>query len=64
MPHAQTDGAVSINISAKAKQRDIIDQAASRLGLSRPEYMMETVGREAEEVLLVRLSFAQDNEDN
>lgn len=64
MPHARTNGAVSIAISAKAKQRDLIDQAASRLGLGLPEYMLETVCREAEEVLLVRLSFAQDNEGN
>ena len=64
MPHAQTNGAVSIYISAKAKQRDLIDQAASRLGLSRPEFILETACREAEEVLLVRLSFTQDNEDN
>ena len=64
MPPAQTIGAVSINISTKAKQRDHIDQAASRLGLSQPEFMLETACREAEEVLLIRLSFTLDNEDN
>lgn len=39
MPNVQTKEAasVSINIRAKAKQRDLIDQAASRLGRSQDD---------------------------
>ena len=50
--------AVSINIRAKARQRDLIDQAASRLGRSRSEFMLEASCREAEDVLLDQAFFA------
>jgi len=54
MPNVQTKEAasVSINIRAKARQRDLIDQAANRLGRSRSEFMLEAACREAEDVLL------------
>ncbi|MDZ7593505.1 MAG: DUF1778 domain-containing protein, partial [Thiobacillus sp.] len=39
MPQPQE--AVSINIRAKARQRDLIDQAANRLGRSRSEFMLD-----------------------
>lgn len=62
MPHAQTKEAasVSINIRAKAKQRDLIDQAANRLGRSRSDFMLEAACREAEDVLLDQAFFTVD----
>lgn len=60
MQHNQTNESVSINIRAKTKQRDLIDQAASRLGRSRSEFMLEVACREAEDVLLDQAFFAVD----
>ena len=53
-------GSVSINIRAKAKQRDLIDQAADRLGRSRSDFMLEAACREAEDVLLDQTFFTVD----
>ena len=52
--------AVSINIRAKAKQRDLIDQAANHLGRSRSDFMLEISCREAENVLLDQAFFSVD----
>jgi uncharacterized protein (DUF1778 family) len=52
--------AVSINIRAKAIQRDLIDQAADRLGRSRSDFMLEAACREAESVLLDQAFFTVD----
>ncbi len=62
MSHAQTKEtvSVSINIRAKAKQRDLIDQAAGRLGRSRSDFMLEAACREAEAVLLDQAFFTVD----
>src|SRR5271165_6524521 len=60
MPQAQTRGSVSINIRAKARQRDLIDQAAERLGRSRSDFMLEASCREAENVLLDQAFFPVD----
>ncbi|POZ49599.1 DUF1778 domain-containing protein [Methylovulum psychrotolerans] len=62
MPQAQTREmvSVSINIRAKAKQRDLIDQAADRLGRSRSDFMLEAACREAEAVLLDQTFFTVD----
>lgn len=60
MPHAQAREAVSINIRAKARQRDLIDQAAERLGRSRSDFMLEAACREAEDVLLDQAFFTVD----
>lgn len=62
MPHSQTreTASVSINIRAKAKQRDLIDQAAGRLGRSRSDFMLEAACREAEDVLLDQAFFTVD----
>lgn len=60
MQHTQTNESVSINIRAKAKQRDLIDQAANRLGRSRSEFMLEVACREAEDILLDQAFFAVD----
>ncbi|MGR8998233.1 MAG: type II toxin-antitoxin system TacA family antitoxin [Gammaproteobacteria bacterium] len=61
MQHSQSNESVSINIRAKSKQRDLIDHAASRLGRSRSEFMLEVACREAEEVLLDQTFFAVDS---
>jgi len=62
MPNTQTKEAasVSINIRAKARQRDLIDQAANRLGRSRSDFMLEAACREAEDVLLDQAFFTVD----
>lgn len=57
---AQARETVSINIRAKARQRDLIDQAAERLGRSRSEFMLETACREAQDVLLDQAFFTVD----
>ena len=51
---------ISINIRAKARQRDLIDRAAEHLGRSRSDFMVEASCREAENVLLDRAYFAVD----
>jgi uncharacterized protein (DUF1778 family) len=57
MPQSQSRESVSINIRAKARQRDLIDQAAERLGRSRSEFMLEAACREAQDVLLDQAFF-------
>ena len=51
---------VSINIRAKTRQRDLIDQAAEHLGRSRSEFMLEAACREAQDVLLDQAFFTVD----
>jgi len=58
----QTQAAVSINIRAKARQRDLIDQAAERLGRSRSDFMLEAACQRAEDVLLDQAYFALSDE--
>jgi uncharacterized protein (DUF1778 family) len=59
MLHAQkTQDSISINIRAKTRQRDLIDQAAKRLDRSRSDFMLEAACRKAEEVLLDQTFFA------
>lgn len=60
MADARARATVSINIRAKARQRDLIDQAAERLGRSRSDFMLETACREAQDVLLDQTFFAAD----
>ncbi len=60
MEQIQSAKAVSINIRAKAKQRDLIDQAAERLGRSRSDFMLEAACNLAENVLLDQTFFALD----
>lgn len=52
--------AVSLNIRAKARQRDLIDQAARRLGRSRSEFMLEAACQRAEDLLLDQAFFSVD----
>ena len=54
--------AVTISIRAKTRQRDLIDQAAERLGRSRSDFMLEAACRQAEDVLLDQTYFAVDGE--
>ena len=60
MAQAQRKESVSINIRAKAQQRDLIDQAAERLGRSRSDFMLGAACREAEDVLLDQTFFTVD----
>jgi uncharacterized protein (DUF1778 family) len=60
MAHAPSRETVSINIRAKVRQRDLIDQAAQRLGRSRSDFMLEAACREAQDVLLDQAFFAVD----
>jgi uncharacterized protein (DUF1778 family) len=57
---ARTQEPVTISIRAKAGQRDLIDQAADRLGRSRSDFMLEAACRQAEDVLLDQTYFALD----
>ena len=57
MAQAQRKKTVSINIRAKAQQRDLIDQAAERLGRNRSDFMLGAACREAEDVLLDQAFF-------
>jgi uncharacterized protein (DUF1778 family) len=60
MRHQEVKLPVSINIRAKVHQRDLIDQAAERLGRSRSDFMLEAACREAEEVLITQAFFTVD----
>jgi uncharacterized protein (DUF1778 family) len=55
-----TSEQVSINIRAKARQRDLIDRAAERQGRSRSDFMLDASCREAEDVLLSQTFFTVD----
>ena len=57
---AQGQEPVTISIRAKAGQRDLIDQAADRLGRSRSDFMLEAACKQAEDVLLDQTYFALD----
>ncbi len=60
MENPQIQEPVSINIRAKAKQRDLIDQAAQRLGRSRSDFILDAARREAADVLLNQTYFSVD----
>jgi len=60
MSQTQTLSPVSINIRAKARQRDLIDRAAERLGRSRSDFMLEAACQAAEDVLLDQTYFSVD----
>ena len=57
MASLQTQEPVTISIRAKARQRNLIDQAAERQGRSRSDFMLEASCREAEGVLLDQAFF-------
>lgn len=52
----------TINLRATRKQKTLIDQAAEALGRSRSDFMLDTVCREAENVLLDRRYFTLSEE--
>ena len=58
--HAKEKESVSINIRAKTRQRDLIDQAAKRLERSRSDFMLEAACSKAENVLLDQTFFSVD----
>lgn len=60
MSQTQTLPAVSINIRAKARQRDLIDRAAEQLGRSRSDFMLEAACQAAQDVLLDQTYFSVD----
>ena len=60
MGHPRTNESISINIRAKTRQRDLIDQAAEHLHRSRSDFMLEASCREAERVLLDQAFFTVD----
>jgi uncharacterized protein (DUF1778 family) len=51
---------ISINIRARARQRDLIDMAAGKLGRSRSDFMLEASCQKAEDVLLDQTFFTVD----
>lgn len=60
---SQAEGrAETINLRATRKQKALIDRAAEALGRSRSDFMLDTVCREAESVLLDRRYFVLSEE--
>ena len=57
-PHTRRD--VTINLRAPARLRDLIDRAASAVGTSRSEFMLDSARSRAENVLLDQTRFALD----
>jgi len=51
-----------INIRVQEKQRDLIDAAASILGKTRSDFMLEVACQEAQNVVLDNTFFALDDE--
>ena len=50
----------AINLRARPKQRDLIDQAAELLGKSRSDFMLEAACDKAQSVLLDQVFFRLD----
>lgn len=63
-PAVRKDGkerrSVTINIRASAYVRDLIDRAASLIGKTRSDFILETARGRAEDVLLDQTLFALD----
>jgi uncharacterized protein (DUF1778 family) len=53
----------TINLRASRRQKALIDQAAQALGRSRSDFMLDTVCREAESVLLDQRYFVLSNDE-
>ena len=66
MPHvkirAVRERGDTINLRATRTQKDLIDRAATALGRSRSDFMLDTACREAETVLLDRRYFSLEDE--
>lgn len=50
----------NIHIRARPADRDLIDRAAAQVGKSRSEFVIETMRREAQEILLDQTVFKVD----
>jgi uncharacterized protein (DUF1778 family) len=50
----------NIHIRARPADRDLIDRAAAQLGKSRSEFVIETMRREAQDILLDQTAFDLD----
>jgi uncharacterized protein (DUF1778 family) len=50
----------NIHIRARPADRDLIDRAAAQVGKSRSEFVIETMRREAQEILLDQTTFKVD----
>ena len=62
-PTSQTTArAETINVRATRKRKALIDQAAGALGTNRSNFMLDTVCREAQSVLLDRRYFSLTEE--
>lgn len=57
---ATTAREVTINLRARAAQKDLIDRAAELQGKKRTEFMLEAACEKAEEVLLDKTFFTPD----
>lgn len=57
MKRTHANDSIAINIRAKTRQRDLIDQAAEQLGRSRSDFMLEAACLRAEDVLLDQAIF-------
>ncbi|MEQ1885044.1 MAG: DUF1778 domain-containing protein [Bryobacteraceae bacterium] len=62
-PSPTRSRAATINLRATRKQKALIDQAAEALGRTRSDFMLDTVCREAENVLLDRRYFTLSEAD-
>ncbi|WP_034641325.1 type II toxin-antitoxin system TacA family antitoxin [Chitinilyticum aquatile] len=51
---------IAINLRAHSEQRDLIDRAASALGKTRSDFMLEAACEKAQAVILDRTFFALD----
>ena len=60
MSNAQHNNSVPINIRARIRQRDLIDQAAAHQGRSRSDFMLEAACQKAQDVLLDKAFFTVD----
>ena len=58
-----TTRTAAINLRALESQRSLIDRAASLLGKNRSDFMLETVCREAENILLDQRLFRLSKTD-
>ncbi len=52
---------IAINLRARSEQRDLIDRAASTLGKSRSDFMLEAACEKAQAIVLDRTFFSLDD---
>jgi uncharacterized protein (DUF1778 family) len=59
---ATTTREITINLRARAAQKDLIDRAAEAQGKNRTEFVLEAACERAEQVLLDKTFFALDED--